>query len=83
MFSLLLLLATAMADEPVSTDAEGRRIVYKQKTEIDFEGLDIEGQLIKPQGALLLERKKASFNPLITLRKDFDVEISESTREIR
>jgi hypothetical protein len=83
MFTLLLLMATAMADEPVERDSEGRQIIYKQKTEIDFEGLDIEGELIKPQGALLLERKKASFNPLIKLRRDFNVEMSESVREIQ
>ena len=52
-------------------------IIYKKQTEIDFEGIELEGQLVKPQGALLLERKLASFNPLITLRKDFDKEIDD------
>ena len=56
---------------------------YRQKTEIDFEGLEIEGVLQKPQGALVLDRKKASFNPLIKLRTDFNAEIDQSTNEVK
>ena len=62
---------------------DDRDIVYKQKTEIDFEGVDIEGQLVKPQGALLLDRKRASFNPLIKLRTDFNPEMTMSVNEIK
>lgn len=58
-------------------------IVYKQKTEIDFEDLEIEGVLQKPQSALVLERKKASFNPLVKLRTDWNEEIDQSTDEIK
>ena len=39
-----------------------RKVIYKQKTEIDFEGLEVAGELVKPQGALLLDRKRANFN---------------------
>ena len=74
-----LFMLTAQADGP----DDGPKIIYKKQTEIDFEGIELEGQLVKPQGALLLERKRASFNPLITLRKDFDKEISNSIMEIK
>ena len=67
--------ATTADDEP--------KVVYKQKTEIDFEGLELEGELVKPQGALVLERKKANFNPLIKLRKDFTPEINQSVGDIQ
>ena len=84
MFTFLLLLTTiAAADEPQDDSTENRQIIYKQKTEIDFEGIELEGELIKPQGALLLERKTAKFNPLIRLRTDFDTEMSESVKEIK
>ena len=64
-------------------DEQGRKIVYKQKTEIDFEGLEMTGELVKPQGLLSLERKKASFNPLIRLRTDFNEEMAESVDEVK
>lgn len=59
------------------------KVVYKDKTEIDFEGIELEGELVKPQGALLLERKKANFNPLIRLRKDFTLEIKQSVKDVQ
>ena len=71
--------ALAQDDEPTP----GQKVIYKEKTEIDFEGLDINGELVKPQGALLLDRKRASFNPLIKLRTDFNDEMDRSVDEIK
>ena len=62
---------------------EDRQVIYKQRTEIDFEGIEVQGQLIKPQGALLLDRRSATFNPLIKLRTDFDDEMNQSVNEIK
>ena len=62
MLPLSLISTSAFAQE---VDEQGRTVVYKSKTEIDFEGLEMTGELVKPQGALLLDRKRASFNPLI------------------
>ena len=74
---LMLFLNLAFAQE------QDRSVVYKKKTEIDFEGVDVSGELVKPQGALLLDRKRASFNPLIKLRADFNPEMSASISEIK
>lgn len=60
-----------------------RQIQYQKETEIDFEALDIEGEMVKPQGSLVMDRSKASFNPLIKLRTDFNVEMSNSVTEIK
>lgn len=77
---LLIISLFAYADD---NNPENRNIRYKEKTEIDFEALELEGELIKPQGALLLERKKATFNPLIRLRTNWSQEMSESTTLIQ
>jgi hypothetical protein len=58
-------------------------IRYEKETEIDFEDLEIEGALVKPQGALLIDRQTATFNPLIKLRTDFNPEISTSVSEVK
>lgn len=76
---MILLLITSLS---IAQDND-RQIRYKDKTEIDFEGVDVTGQLVKPQGALLLDRKRASFNPLIKLRTDFNQEMSDSVTEIK
>lgn len=72
----LLLIATL-------SHAEEIEIVYKQKTEIDFEGVDVEGELVKPEGTLVTEREIAKFNPLIKLRYDFNTEMSQSVNNIK
>ena len=79
----LAVLAPSNAFAQDGDTESGRRIVYKQKTEIDFESLDVAGELVKPQGALLLDRKRANFNPLIKLRTDFDEEMEKSVDEVK
>ncbi len=79
---LLMFSDTAMADTPEEPTNE-RQIVYKQRTEIDFEGLEIEGTLVRPQGALILDRTAGSFNPLIRLRMDFEPELNNSVNYIK
>jgi len=76
---LFLLSGVAYADDK----EEEPKVVYKQRTEIDFEGVEIDGELVKPQGSLLLERKHAKFNPMIRLRTDFDDEMDKSVDEIK
>ena len=80
---LTLLLVTPAYAGDNDSDEDDRKVVYKQRTEIDFEGIEIQGQLIKPQGALLLDRRSATFNPLIKLRIDFDDEMEKSVDEIK
>ena len=80
---LLLLASMALASDDVERDADGNRVVYKNKTEIDFEDLEIEGILQKPQSALVLERKKANFNPLIKLRTDWNDAMAQSVDEVK
>ena len=75
MLNLLLIATLSYAEE--------LEVIYKQKTEIDFEGVDVEGQLVKPEGQLITEREVAQFNPLIKLRYNFNEEMSQSVNEIK
>lgn len=76
-----LLSTTAFAQD--ETDDAGRRIQYKERTEIDFEGVDVQGELVKPSGALLMDRKRNQFNPLIRFRENFDKEMRDSIDEVK
>lgn len=70
----------ARADDTEETD---RKVTYRQKTEIDFEGLEVEGEIVKPSSALVLERKKADFNPLVKIRENWNDEIETSIDEAK
>ena len=76
---------TGLAAPAFAQDEEegDRKVVYKSKTEIDFDGLNVDGELQKPQSALVLDRKKASFNPLIKLRLDFNEEMEQSIDDVK
>jgi hypothetical protein len=60
-----------------------REIRYQKETEIDFDALELTGEMVKPQGALIIERSEVKFNPLIELRLDFDPEMAASVTLIK
>jgi len=62
---------------------EDRKIIYKERTEIDFESVDVTGELIKPAGALIINRKKATFPPLIKLREDWNDELKRTIDKVK
>jgi hypothetical protein len=65
------------------SSAEERIIKYQRETEIDFDAIDITGEMVKPQGSLIMERQSTNFNPLIKLRTDWNQEINDSVRSIK
>lgn len=54
------------------------KTVYKKKTVIDFTDLSIEGELTKPQGSYLLNRRKTGFTSLLKYRQNFLPELRNS-----
>ena len=82
LMGLFTLFSPAFADD-AEPEESGRKIVYKQKTEIDFESFDVEATIQKPQSALILERKKSAFNPLVKIRSDWDDLIEEGIGEAK
>ena len=75
--TIFLITALAFGQE------DNRIIKYQKETGIDFDGLEIEGELIKPTGALIVERSGVKFNPLIELRTDWNNEMSQSVNSIK
>ena len=76
---LFALSGVAYADDT----QEEPKVIYKERTEIDFEGVEVAGELVRPQGTLILDRRKAQFNSMIKLRTDFDDEIDKSVDEVK
>ena len=76
MFLLIMTLFTAQAQEDSN-------IQYQKQTEIDFDALELTGEMVKPQGRLIIERSNVRFNPLIELRRDFNPEMASSINLIK
>ena len=82
---LTLLTALAHAEpaaEPVDEAPAGRTYKYLEREEIVFEGLDVNGEIVKPEVRLSSERPPPRFNPLIRLRTDWNAELKTSIDEI-
>jgi hypothetical protein len=72
----------ALAQESDKTEVkiiqEEDRTVYKKKTVIDFTDVAVEGELTKPEGSYVLNRKKTDFQSLIKVRDNFNPELQKS-----
>ena len=65
-----------------TTITETDRVEYNKKTLIDFSDVTIEGELTKPEGSYIVNRKVSKFSRLITVRENFVPELKVSADDI-
>ena len=70
--------AVAQDNTEVKIIQEEDKTVYRKKTVIDFTDVTVEGELTKPEGSYLLNRKKTDFSSLIKVRDNFNPELQKS-----
>jgi len=80
--ALLVLSALTAAPAVTAQEQEADKTVYKKKTVIDFSDVTIEGELVKPEGSYLVNRKKTRFKNLIQVRADFRPELRQSLENL-
>ncbi len=71
---LLIAVALAMpvaAQEAAVAEETAEEVVYKKTTIIDFSDVTITGELTKPEGSYMMNKKNANFNLLIRVRDNF------------
>lgn len=78
--SAMTLAGTAFAQDEVVEEAD--KVVYDKKTVIDFSDVNIEGELTKPEGSYIKNRKRTRFRNLIELRGNFRPELSRSVSNL-
>ena len=77
----ILPVAFVLANEVRAEDTvvqEADKVVVSKKTVIDFSDVSIEGELTKPDGTYIKNRKKTRFRNLIELRGNFRPELKKS-----
>ena len=70
---LFVFAGTAMAED---------KVVYKKRTVIDLSGAVIEGELTRPEGSYIVNRKVSKFAQLIQDRRDFIPELKFSSNDL-
>lgn len=83
---MLLLASLALAQSPGVDELpeEGSTpVIYEAVTEHTFEGVKVDGAVVRPDGIVTIERRRGDFNPLIQLRLNFDDALSASVDEVQ
>lgn len=75
---LVLMAAPALAQNTVRTIQEADRVVVRKKAVIDFSDVTVDGELTRPEGSYVLNKKKTSFKSLIKVRDNFVPELQKS-----
>ena len=60
----------------------GDSVAYKKRTVIDFTDVTIEGELTKPEGSYIVNRKFSKFSSLIKLRENYVFELLSSAGDL-
>ena len=71
-----VLASPAWAQDKVIQEAD--KVVVRKKTVIDFTDVAVEGELTKPEGSYVLNKKQAQFKSLIKVRDNFQPELKKS-----
>ena len=68
--------------EETIVDPNNPGVVYKKKTEYDFEDDVVEGAFVRPEGEYLDARRRARHSSLIKIRENFVPEMLKSAEDI-
>lgn len=80
--SPVLVFAQDMPAPEVGRDQSDANVQYQERTEYDFEGDDVTGSLIKPEGENITGRTHGKTSSLIKIRADFIPEMLESVEKL-
>ena len=80
---LSLISSLGLAQSEDTQNLSEATTVYQQETIIDFGELGITANSLKPSLQPIFEARRATFNPLISLRKDFQTEMSRSVLQVQ
>ena len=66
-----------------SSESPTEPVQYAKETIIDMGEREIDGQIIRPEGTIIIERQAARPDSLIQLRMSFELEMIQSVNEVK
>lgn len=73
----------ARRDDGVERDEQGRRIVYRKRTQVDFDSMLLEGDIKNPNEFYFVHRPQEKFGSLVKKRPDFHKEMLRDAVMVR
>lgn len=69
-------------DQEYVQDPNDPNVLYKKKTEYDFEDDVVEGSFVRPEGEYIEGRRRGRYSSLIKIRENFVPEMLKSAEDI-
>ena len=67
----------------VSSTVWAKKVEYRKTQEVNFDAVDIDGQVRNPDGAYVVQKRVVDFLPLYKVRRNFDENIKESVEYVK
>ena len=67
----------------MSSTAFAKKVQFRKTQDVDFDAVDVDGNVRSPDGAYLVQKRGIDFVPLYKVRKNFDDSIKESVNHVK
>lgn len=78
LLTLVAVPALAQSQDTVKVIQEADKVVVRKKTVVDFTEMNVDGELTRPEGSYVLNKKRTRFKSLIKVRDNFAPELQKS-----
>jgi hypothetical protein len=66
-----------------SSTVFAKKVQYRKVQDVNFDAMDVDGQVRNPDGAYVVQKRVVEFLPLYKVRKNFDENIKESVEYVK
>ncbi|CAN5448582.1 hypothetical protein BH10BDE1_BH10BDE1_06870 [soil metagenome] len=67
----------------VSSTVWAKKVEYRKTQDVNFDAVDVDGQVRNPDGAYVVQKRVVDFLPLYKVRRNFDENIKESVEYVK
>jgi hypothetical protein len=60
-----------------------KKVQYRKTQDVNFDAMDVDGQVRNPDGAYVVQKRVIEFLPLYKVRRNFDENIKESVEYVK
>ena len=78
LLTLVAVPALAQSQDTVKVIQVADKVVVRKKTVVDFTEMNVDGELTRPEGSYVLNKKRTRFKSLIKVRDNFAPELQKS-----
>ena len=79
LFVLSLMIFTVFSTSTVWA----KKVEYRKTQDVNFDAVDVDGQVRNPDGAYVVQKRVVDFMPLYKVRRNFDENIKESVEYVK